>query len=80
MQEKKRPLEPVGPVSMDIVYFYPCPFCYHTVPVLSPFAPHLIECSFCSKRFPILPVDERSARFFKLMQADGKAAIDPEFL
>jgi hypothetical protein len=46
----------------------------------SPVKPGLAQCGGCRGRFPIVPVDERTVQFVKLMTAGGKAAVDPDFV
>lgn len=79
MPEGRKPLIPVKPQSMEVVYFYPCPFCERGVPVVAPTQPTLVRCDACGKQFPIVPVDERTVRFIKIMSAGGRAAVDPDF-
>lgn len=74
-----RPLQPVAPDGMEILFFYPCPFCGKHVPVVSPTQPSMVPCDGCGQGFPILPVDERSLHYIRIMLAGGKAAIDPDF-
>ncbi|QLA16275.1 hypothetical protein [Desulfolutivibrio sulfoxidireducens] len=76
----KKPLTPVKPSGMELVFLYPCPFCGQTVPMASPAKPVLAQCGNCRGRFPIVPVDERTVNFVKLMTACGKAAVDPDFV
>ncbi len=76
----KKPLTPIKPMGMELVFLYPCPQCGQAVPVASPVKPALAQCAACRARFPIVPVDERSVDFVKLMTAGGKAAIDPDFV
>lgn len=78
--EKRKPLTPVKPVGVELVFLYPCPFCQREVPVVAPAKPTLIACDACRGRFPIVPVDDRSVRFVKIMLAGGKAAVDPDFI
>ncbi|WP_028587104.1 hypothetical protein [Desulfocurvus vexinensis] len=80
MGEKRKPLTPVKPSGMEIICFYPCPFCSREVPLVSPTQPAMVRCDACGKDFPIVPVDERGVRFFKVMTANGRAAVDPDFL
>jgi len=40
----------------------------------------MAKCDSCAKRFPIMPVDERGVRFVRLMLAEGRAALDPDFV
>lgn len=76
----RKPITPVRPVKLELVYLYPCPFCQREVPLIAPTSPAMAQCDACRQSFPIVPVDERSMQFFKLMQAGGPAGIDPDFL
>lgn len=78
--EKRKPLTPVKPTGAELVFMYPCPHCGREVPVLAPLKPTMAVCDACRGKYPIVPVDERTVRFFKLMLAGGKAAIDPDFV
>lgn len=80
MNEKKRPLTPVKPMGIEIIYLYPCPFCSREVPLISPVKPSMALCEGCQGRFPVVPVDEKTVRYIKLMTAGGAAGIDPDFL
>ncbi len=80
MAEHRKPLTPVKPSGIEIICFYTCPFCGRDVPVMAPTQPTMARCEACSGEFPIVPVDERSIRFFKLITANGKAAVDSDFL
>lgn len=75
-----RSLRPVGPDGMELVFFYPCPHCGRRMTVASPTQPAMIPCNACHKSFPILPVDERSLRFIRIMLHNGLAAVDPDFI
>jgi transcription elongation factor Elf1 len=76
----RRPVAPVKPASMELVFFYTCPYCQRELPLVSPQQPTMISCDMCRQSFPIVPVDEYSVQFVKLMLADGKAAIDPDYM
>ncbi len=81
MAEKKgRPLTPVAPDGMEILFFYPCPRCGKHIAVPSPTEPRMIVCDSCRQSFPIIPVDEHSVQYIRIMLAGGKAAADPDFL
>lgn len=80
MSERKKPLTPVKPTGMEVIFFYPCPFCERDVPLVAPTRPSMVGCDACGKRFPIVPVDERNLRFIKIIHAGGKAGVDPDFL
>lgn len=76
----RRPIEPAKPEGVEIIFFYACPYCGRKNPLLATDKPSMARCDSCSKNFPVLPVDARSVRFVKLMFANGKAAIDPDFM
>ena len=80
MGDSKKPLTPVKPTGMEVIYLYPCPFCEREVPLIAPTRPAMAQCDACRKNFPIVPVDDRTIRYFKIMLAGGKASIDPDFL
>ncbi|MBU1248871.1 MAG: hypothetical protein KKB70_09240 [Proteobacteria bacterium] len=80
MAESKKPVTPVRPAAMEVIYLYPCPYCEREVPLIAPTRPAMAQCDSCRKQFPIVPVDERTLRYFKVMLAGGKASIDPDFL
>ena len=74
-----QPIQPVKPDSMELLFFYPCPHCGGSVPLVNPVQPLMARCEGCRKRFPIMPVDERSVVFLKLMLDNGRAAIDADY-
>lgn len=74
------PPAPVRPVKVELVYMYPCPHCGREVPLIAPTTPSRVRCDACREHFPIVPVDEKTLQFIKLMQAGGPAGIDPDFL
>ncbi len=76
----RRPIEPAKPEGVELIFFYACPYCGRKNPLLASGRPSMARCDSCSKNFPVLPVDERTIRFVKLMLANGKAAIDPDFM
>jgi DNA-directed RNA polymerase subunit RPC12/RpoP len=76
----EKPLQPVKPTNVELIFMYPCPACGRDVPTISPVKPALVRCDACQQRFPIVPVDERTIKFFKIMLAGGKAGIDPDFM
>ncbi|EGJ51598.1 hypothetical protein [Desulfocurvibacter africanus] len=80
MQSSNRPLNPVMPVNMEIIFLYPCPYCGREVPLISPTSPAMAQCDVCRKTFPIVPVDARTIQYLKLVTANGQASIDPDFL
>ena len=76
----KRPVAPVKPSGMELVFIYGCPYCNREQPLAAPLHPTMITCDFCRQQFPIVPVDDFSVQFVKLMLANGLAAIDPDFM
>lgn len=75
-----RPVSPVAPSGMELLFFFQCPFCGKHVPVISPTQAAMITCDGCGRGFPILPVDEHTVQYVHLMLAGGKAAVDPDFV
>ena len=76
----RRPVSPVKPIGVELVFFYPCPYCQRELPLVAPAQPAMITCDVCRQSFPIVPIDEDSVQFVKLMLADGPAAIDPDYM
>ncbi|MDR3042955.1 MAG: hypothetical protein LBU75_01660 [Desulfovibrio sp.] len=77
--KSRKPLNPVRPDGLEVIFFYPCPHCRRQVPLISPTQPSMAQCDSCMQHFPIVPVDERTVRFLKVMLDNGRAAIDPDF-
>ncbi len=77
--KSKKPVQPVSPDAMEMLFFYACPFCKRHVPLIAPTQPTMVSCENCHQAFPIIPVDERSLHFVRIMLANGKAAVDPDF-
>ncbi len=75
-----RPVTPAKPVGMELIFYYACPFCRREIPLVAPQQPGLIECDVCRQKFPIVPVDQRSVYYVKIMMGNGAAAIDPDFM
>lgn len=75
-----RPIAPVAPDGMEILFFYKCPRCSKHVAVASPTEPRMLICDGCRMSFPIIPVDEQGLHYIRIMLAGGKAAADPDFL
>lgn len=75
-----RPVAPVAPDGMEILFFYKCPRCSKHVGVPAPTEPRMLICDGCRMSFPIIPVDEQSLHYIRIMLAGGKAAADPDFL
>lgn len=79
-ERNDRPLAPVPPDGMEILFFYQCPHCGKHVAVASPTEPRMITCDGCRTSYPIIPVDEHGLHYVRIMLAGGKAAADPDFL
>lgn len=75
-----RPIAPVAPDGMEILFFYKCPRCGEHVAIASPTEPRMLVCDSCRMAFPIIPVDEHGIHYAHIMLAGGKAAADPDFL
>ncbi|WP_243546532.1 hypothetical protein [Pseudodesulfovibrio tunisiensis] len=73
-------VNPVKPTGMEMIFLYPCPHCGSEVPLLAPTRPAMAQCNACRQDFPIVPVDDKAIRYMKTIYADGKAAVDPDFL
>ncbi|MBG0775882.1 MAG: hypothetical protein H0S85_05535 [Desulfovibrionaceae bacterium] len=80
MSAGNKPVTPVKPTGMEMVFLYPCPYCARQVPLLGPTQPDMAQCDACGKRFPVVPVDAKTLRFVKIMLAGGKAGVDPDFI
>lgn len=80
MQDKNKPLMPVKPSGLELIYLYLCPFCERQVPIISPTQPSMAQCDACKGHFPIVPVDERTVQYIKIVLANGRAGIDPDFM
>ncbi|MBD5608181.1 MAG: hypothetical protein HDQ93_04950 [Desulfovibrio sp.] len=74
-----RPIAPVPPDGMEMVFFYKCPRCERHAPVPSPTEPKMIRCDNCQLSFPIIPIDEHGLHYIRIMLAGGQAAADPDF-
>lgn len=75
-----RPLKPVAPSGMELIFFYTCPHCGRQLSMLAPTHPAMVRCDACAKNFPIMPVDARGIQFVRLILAEGRAALDPDFV
>lgn len=74
-----KPVQPVAPSGMELIFLYTCPYCHKDVGVVAPTQPTMARCDTCSKLFPILPVDERSVQYVRLMMGNGLSAMDSDF-
>ncbi len=75
-----KPLTPVLPEAMEIIFFYPCPKCGRHVPRVNPIEATVAVCDSCGQSFPIVPVDEYGMQYIRIMLSNGKAAVDSDFL
>ncbi|MBQ7606613.1 MAG: hypothetical protein IJU76_01330 [Desulfovibrionaceae bacterium] len=75
-----KPLSPVLPEVMEIVFFYPCPHCGRHVPKVNPIEATVAVCDNCKQSFPIVPVDEYGLQYIRIMLGNGKAAVDSDFI
>ena len=80
MSAPQRPLQPVAPVGMELVFFYSFPQCGWHAAVGSPVEAKLVPCESCGLRFPIIPVEEHYLHFMRIMTGGGLAAVDPDLL
>ena len=79
MSLSSRPVQPVPPESMELVFFYRCPGCGRRNPLIAPTQPSMTRCESCGEPFPVMPVDDRTVHYVKIMLAHGRAALDPDF-
>ena len=73
MSLSSRPAQPVPPESMELVFFYRCPGCGRRNPLIAPTQPSMTRCESCGEPFPVMPVDERTVHYVKIMLANGRA-------
>ena len=60
-----KPVMPVKPMGMEVIFLYQCPHCSREVPLIAPTRPAMTQCDACRKSFPIVPVDDRTLRYLK---------------
>lgn len=80
MVKSHRPQQPVAPCAIEFLFFYICPHCGHKTALIAPTQPALAQCDSCSQSFPILPIDEHTIRFLKIILANGQSTVDPDFV
>ena len=80
MKKSHEPVFPVAPEGMELVFFYPCPACGRHVPRVNPVEVSMAVCDNCGKSFPIIPVDEYTLQYIRIMLANGAAAGDLDFM
>ena len=78
MSGSQKPLEPVAPDGMELLFFYRCPHCLRHVPLVNPVEPRNVRCDGCGKQFPIIPVDEHGLHYVRIMLANGKAYLSTD--
>ncbi len=74
-----KPVQPVSPEGMEVLFFYPCPECGRHVSLAAPTQPAMVRCDNCRASFPIIPIDERGLHYIYIMLGNGRAALDPDF-
>ncbi len=77
--KNQKPLQPVAPEGMEVLFFYPCPNCQRHVSLAAPTQPAMVRCENCHTSFPIMPIDERGLHYIYIMLDNGRAALDPDF-
>lgn len=75
-----KPVSPVLPEAMEIVFFYPCPQCGRHVPRTNPIEATVIVCDNCAFSFPIVPVDEYALQYLRIILSNGKSVVDSDFM
>lgn len=75
-----KPVKPVAPSGMELIFLYECPHCGRKNALISPTVPSSVTCEFCQNPFPILPVNERGVQYVKLMMGNGYSAVDLDYL
>lgn len=80
MRKQEKPIAPVKPSGMELVFLYICPHCGAELPLLAPTTPMMTRCSACERVFPVVPVEEKSVNFIKIMLGNGVSAVDADFI
>lgn len=75
-----KPASPVKPKGMELIFIYSCPFCQREVPLVAPTSPAVVRCDVCTRTFPVIPIEEKTVSFIKLMLGNGASAIDADFM
>lgn len=75
-----RPLMPMPPEGLEILFYYRCPRCDKHVALSSPTEPRMVKCDNCHQDFPIIPVDDHTIQYIQIILQHGRAAADPDFL
>ncbi len=72
-------VKPVAPSGLELIFVYECPHCGQKNVLISPTSPRSVKCENCQNVFPILPVNERSVQYVKLMMGNGYSAVDLDY-
>jgi transcription elongation factor Elf1 len=80
MRNNVKPIDPVKPSAMELIFVYSCPFCGYKLNLLAPTAAAIVQCGSCGKQFPIVPVESNTVNFVKIMLDNGKSAIDADYM
>ena len=75
-----RPVQPVAPSGMAILFTYVCPHCGQQNYIPEPVQPESCRCGRCAQPFPIIPVDRRTLHYLRIMFDNGRAAADIDFI
>lgn len=75
-----KPVSPVKPKGMELIFIYSCPYCQREIPLVAPTSPAVVRCDVCTRTFPVIPVEEKTIAFIKLMLGNGSSAIDTDFM
>lgn len=79
-RKSTRPLAPVAPGGMEILFYYRCPNCGKYMGLSAPTEPRMLRCDNCHLDFPIVPVDDHTVQYLQVILDHGRAAADPDFL
>jgi transcription elongation factor Elf1 len=80
MSKNVKPVDPVKPSAMELLFVYSCPFCDSRLNLLAPTVAAIVQCGTCGNKFPIVPIEGKTVNFVKIMLDNGRAAIDSEYM
>ncbi|MDR1125254.1 MAG: hypothetical protein LBM64_04220 [Deltaproteobacteria bacterium] len=80
MSKSVKPVKPVKPVDIELVFVYACPFCKRELTMIAPTMAAMVQCDVCGKHFPVVPVEERTVSFIRLILNNGAAAVDIDYM
>ena len=80
MSSPRKPVSPVKPSGMELVFFYGCPYCGNEQPALAPLHPGMLSCDKCRQNYPVVPIDEHTVHFVRIILSGGAAAIDSDYM